>query len=257
LQGRILVASVAVAISVLATAAGASAQTDPETLTLTQGALVCGPPVDGSPAAEHALRIIGVQDAVARGMYGPRDLLIIGGGTNAGVQLGQRFYARRGIRFGQPYGTVPTRALTSAVIRIVAVNDTTAIAMVQHVCDAIQQDDYLDPFVTPVVAPALERVDPSQPTGELDFTSLARLVIGPQNHEHGGAGDLMLMDRGSDEGVAAGARYAVYRDLKEPGLPLAAIGEAVVLSTGTATSVVRLTQTRDAVQSGDYLVPRK
>ena len=223
-------------------------------LTPVQAALICGPQPEVKPPAANALTVRGAQDSRPRGMFSQRDLLVIDGGTGAGVQLGQEFFVRRGLRFGMPYGMTPKHASTVAWIRIVAVNETTAIASVQHVCDAILRDDYLEPFVMPQAPAGVDRDDS---TGELDFTMLSRVLGGAESRDNGAAGDLMLMDRGSDQGVAPGARFAVYRDVHVGGIPLAAIGEAVVMTTASTTSVVRLTRTRDAVQTGDYLVPRK
>ena len=66
----------------------------------------------------------------------------------------------------------------------------------------------------------------------------------------------MLADIGQGRAVP-GARYAVYRDVHMPGVPLAAVGEAIVISVGDTTSLLRLTQARDAITSGDLLIPRK
>jgi hypothetical protein len=55
----------------------------------------------------------------------------------------------------------------------------------------------------------------------------------------------------------SGARFAIYRDLEETDLPLTPIGEAVVMTTAKETALVRIMRTRDAVQTGDYLVPRR
>ena len=67
----------------------------------------------------------------------------------------------------------------------------------------------------------------------------------------------MLIDRGSDQGVTIGARFAIYRDVRAPGVPLSAVGESVIVSTGKSMSLARITRSRDAVVSGDYVVPRK
>lgn len=237
----------------------------PERLTSLQASLLCGPPPTGQVVPAHPLRVTGAQDTVARQMFNQRDLLVINSGTNAGVQLGQEFFVRRGIRWGMPYGARPQGVSTVAWIRVVAVNNTTAIASVQHACDAILLNDYLEPFVMPAVLPGTEQ---NNTAGELDFTTLAHIVVGAENRRSAATGDLMVMDRGADQRVAPGTRFAIYRDLRRPlvagyrdpripDLPLAAVGEAVVMTVGATTSVVRVTQTRDAVRAGDYLVPRK
>src|SRR4030095_15663101 len=124
------------------------------------------PVADQQPPARGTLRVRGAQDPWARSMYGPTDLLVIDGGTGAGVQLGQEYFVRRGVRFGMPYEVPPTNASTVAWIRVVAVNESTAIASVQHVWDAIYRDDYLEPFVMPQT-PAV--ADASAPDGDPDF----------------------------------------------------------------------------------------
>ena len=67
----------------------------------------------------------------------------------------------------------------------------------------------------------------------------------------------MIIDRGTDQGVTAGARYAIYRDIGSAGMPLASVGEAVVLSAGKTLALTKITRARDAVLSGDYVAPRR
>jgi hypothetical protein len=40
-------------------------------------------------------------------------------------------------------------------------------------------------------------------------------------------------------------------------MPLASVGEAVVLSTGKTLALTKITRARDAVLSGDYVAPRR
>jgi hypothetical protein len=235
-------------------AAPAIAQSEAEPLSSLQAALACAPPPTVEGAAPDALRIIGVQDATARTTYGPPDLLVIGGGSQAGVQLGQQFFIRRPIRFGTG-GTHHRGSIrTVGWIRIAAVNDTTAIATIEHVCDAIFQNDYLAPFAMPALPAEAQRVESN---GELDFTSLSRLVVGNENRGTAGTGDFMLMDRGGEQGITAGKRFAIYRDVGTTGMPLAALGEAVVMTVGTDMALVLINSSRAAVHTGDYLVPHK
>jgi hypothetical protein len=240
-----------------------SAQTQPgvtSELSPLQVAVACAPPASMSGEPAHALHVIGAQDTTSRQLLGARDLLIVGGGTKAGVQLGQTFFVRREMRFGTAYGVRSSKqraapgARTVAWIRIVAVNDSTAIALVEGGCGDILTDDYLEPFVAPVIPDGADR---DVTSGEPDFTSLGRVLAGNEDRTVAGAGDFMLIDRGSAQGAAPGARYAVYRDVKASGLPLASIGELVVISTGPDTSLARITRARDAVFTGDYIAQRR
>ena len=96
---------------------------------------------------------------------------------------------------------------------------------------------------------------------------MGRVLFGDEEHSTAGAGDYMLIDRGTDKGLTPGARFAIYRDVHRwmrdysstplGQLPLASIGEGVVVTTGESMSVLRIVSARDAVLRGDYVVPRK
>ena len=66
-----------------------------------------------------------------------------------------------------------------------------------------------------------------------------------------------LRSVGEIRGAAPGTRFAIYRNVNVAGLPLAAVGEAIVVFADPETSVVRLTRVRDAIYSGDLLIPRR
>ena len=247
----------------LAASSGASAlaQVDhaARSLSALELAVACAPPaaMGGEPA--HAMRVIGVQDSAPRQLYGSRELLIVDAGTRSGVQLGQEFFLRRQSHYGMAYSRRSSKSQSQGVetagwIRIVAVNESTAIALVEHACGGIMADDYLEPFAAPTVPAGADRDDA---TGEPDFKTLGRVVAGSEDRSAGAAGDFMLIDRGSAQGVVPGARFAVYRDVNRPGLPLAAIGEVVVISTGPETALTRITSARGAVLSGDYVARRR
>ena len=230
------------------------AQSGAPVLSAIETAVACAAPLTADDPPPNVPRIIGAQDTSARALYGPRDLLVVGAGTRAGLQLGQKFFVRRANRFGSPYDRRWQGVRTLGWIQLVAVNDSTAIATVDHGCDAMTEGDYLEPFNAPVIPADLDR---DVPSGDPDFTAMGRVVAALEDRHTAGAGDFVLIDRGTDQGVTAGARYAVYRDIGSAGVPLASIGEAVVLSTGKTLALTRITRARDAVMSGDYVAPRR
>jgi len=247
-----LAAAVAAGISTSAYAQ----TTDERKLTPLEVAVACAPPTSFDMPA-NGLKVVSSQDTVDRLVFGEKDLLVLNGGTNAGLALNQRFYLRRPIYFGTSRTnpkTAPQGMLTLGWIRIVGVNDSTAIASIDHFCSAIYRGDLLDPFTAPSVPADAGR---DLPTGKPDFSELGHVLFGVENVSTGGVNDLMLIDRGSDQGVTSGARFAIYRDLRAPGVPMSAVGEGVVVSIGKAMSLARITRSRDAVVSGDFVVPRK
>jgi hypothetical protein len=259
------------------TALPVAAQDLPITIRLAVG---CGPQATGASDPSDAPHILGVQDTTPRSLYGPHDLVIVDAGANRGMQLGQRFFVRRSVtsydsdalgpRAGatsgwkgfmrrniSPRGGAAPGArvvLTSGWMHIVAVNETVSVATIDVACDAVLQGDYLEPYVEPATPSDADRTDAS---GTLDFSAPAHVLFGDYGRRAGGAGDLMVADIGQNQGATPGTRFAVYRDMRQAGLPLVAVGEGIVVSVGSNTSLVRLTRASDAVESGDLLIPRK
>jgi len=245
---------VVVATVVLAATSGVcSAQTDRQ-FTPLELAAGCAPPptLDGVP--NGAPRVIGSQDTVPRRLFGSRDLLVVDAGTKGGMELGQQFFVRRQSRYAMAPDAKGRSATTVGWVRVVAVNESTSIAVVEQACGGIIQGDYLEKFEPPVLPANMTADDRA---GEPDFSELARIVIGNEDRISVGIGDFTLIDRGSEHGLTAGARFSVYRDVGVAGMPLASVGEGIVVATGEAVSVTRITRARDAVISGDYVAIRK
>ena len=215
-------------------------------------AATCAPRAATAPPPIDALRLIGVQDSVARQLFGAGDLVIIGGGRARGVELGQQFFVRRSAMGQNRRGPLPVT--TTGGIRVVAVDDSTAIALVDFACDGLSTGDHLEAYVAPALPPDVDRTDTQ---GELDFSAPGRLLFGDNERTAGATGDFMVTDVGATRGAAPGMRFAIYRNVNVPGLPLAVVGEAIVVFADPETSVVRLTRTRDAIYGGDLLIPRR
>ena len=228
-------------------------------------ALACAPP-PFAYAPTAALHVLGGQDPVPRTLFSQPDLLVIDAGTGNGVRLGQQYFARRPAVLGSGYLSAGAQSgHTAGWIRIVAADETTALATVEYTCDAVEQGDYLEPFVPPLLPPGVDRDDTS---GRTDFTSAGRVLSGDRQRVSAGGGDFMLIDRGANQGVTPGDRFAIYRDPRARSAmyvqspkgrpqPLAGVGEAIAVTTGPMLSLVRITTARDAVLSGDIIVPRR
>lgn len=226
----------------------------PERLTPLQVAAACAP----LPAAwlpSDPVRLLGAQDSVVRLQFGPRDLVILDGGAARGLRLNDRFYIRRApirsVRYGTTLG--PRGANTIGWLRIVAVNDSTAIGLIEFACDSAVRGDLLQPYTDPALPPNADRTDA---TGEPDFNAARRVLFGDGERVTGATGDFLVSTAGSEIGAAPGSRFAVYRNVGA-GVPLAAIGEAVAISVDRDFSVIRVTRARDAITSGDLIVPRR
>jgi len=214
----------------------------------------CAPRATVDPEPADILRVVGTQEPSPRALYAERDLLIVAGGTTRGVAVGQQFFTRRATPFGSGRQNGPRAISTTGWLRIVAANDTTSIAKVEHACGGIERGDFLEPYAEPALPEDIERTDT---TGTLDFDKPAHVLFGDRQRLTGGAGDFMIIDAGVGRGAEPGARFAVYRDLHTDGVPLAPVGEAIVVQADANTAVIRLTSTRDVVRQGDLLIPRR
>src|SRR4051794_8596592 len=94
-RSSLVLATLLVACAGPAGAQGVSSPLSPAAI-----AVACAPPPSLDAAPAEAMRIIGSQDGVPRSLFGDRDLLVLNGGTSAGVQLGQQFFIRRTMTFG-------------------------------------------------------------------------------------------------------------------------------------------------------------
>jgi hypothetical protein len=246
-------AGLAAGILCLSTALPARGQIS-ERLTPLQTAAACAP-LPASWLPPDPIRLVGSQGSIVRLQFGPRDLVILSGGAGRGITLNQRFYIRRPPRGMVRHGTTvgPRGANTVGWLRVVAVNESTAIGFIEFACDSAVPGDLLQSYTDPVLPPNADRSDTS---GEPDFNGARRVLFGDSERYTGAAGDFLVSNAGSDTGAAPGSRFAVYRNLGG-GVPLAPIGEAVAISVDRDFSVIRVTRARDAITTGDLLVPRR
>jgi hypothetical protein len=214
----------------------------------------CAVGSSSSASPGDAFRIIGSQDTVARELYDKHDLLLINGGTARDLHVDQRFFIRRVAAFGERRVPGPRAVATAGWLRLVAVNDTTAIARVEFACSAIHQGDYLEPYVEPILPAGIDKTDAS---GEPDFSTPAHVLFGEDERHSGAIGDFLMIDAGTTRGLESGSRLAVYRQLPTADLPPSPVGETIVVKADADTALIRITQARDVVGSGDLLFLRK
>jgi hypothetical protein len=228
--------------------------------------LACAPEAE-LIAPAMAMRVIGGYEH-GKLMFAPNDPLIIGAGTKQGLRAGQEYFVRRVVKdqfSPMAAASVLESIHTAGWVRIVDANENVSVATVTEACDGVLLGDYLDPYVDAVM-PADTAI-----AGTPDFTRPARLVLADERRQSGSPGMLMLMDRGSEDGVRAGQRVTIFRyPTTDPHArsgaygttpaystdtsgPILAVGEATVLSVRPKTSLVRIDTASGAVYIGDLV----
>lgn len=218
--------------------------------TVPRGMVLCmDRPVTSVPVM--SLVVAGGHNSDGRQSLVKGDSVVLGSGSAAGVAVGNRLVAHRlqGTVKNFPkkgYGAVHTGGL----LTVTAVNEQTAIAMIDFSCGPIEPGDYLEPYVEHELPTSVDAM------AEAQFSDRADILFGSGGRETFADGDVMSIDRGASDGVTMGARFAIYRD-KHNGLPLVHIGEAVVVVPLERVSALVLVSVTDAVTTGDVAIPRR
>lgn len=199
------------------------------------------------------LRVSGGQETISLTSHAPGDLVTINAGTRSGISVGQEYYTRRPLAMtpGKISRSNPATIRTTGWIRVWAVDDDMSLATISHACETVDIDDYLEPFVPPTVP------TPSNATGKPERGNYASVLSGQDRRTAFGTNDYLLIDRGSSQGVAVGARFVLYHDQRAPGSFLFEIGEAVVVNVQADTSTLHVVRAIDAITAGDYAGMRK
>jgi hypothetical protein len=238
----------AAGVCVVLLVAAASPATAADTLTALETRAACAV-LPASALPRNGIRIVGGQALLRRHMYARDDRVVIDAGTNRGIQRDLRYYLRREPGRGSGLRLPMRGAATTGWLRIVSATETAAVGEIEFACDGIAAGDLLQPFAAPVMPPDANRPDRG---GQANFDAAGRVLFGVDERTTAAAGDFMLV---AARGLRPGVRLAIYRQ-GGGRLPPAAVGEAVVTSVHPDAAVVRVTESRDAISSGDLAAPR-
>lgn len=199
------------------------------------------------------VRIAGAHHFDQRQALSRGDLVVLSRAPGDGLVVGERYLVRRlpvGSNTFLPKsgGYVPIR--TPGWVTIAALDEINAVAHVDHACDAIEPGDYLEPYVEPVLP------TPDAKVAAPDFSERVQILPGLEGRTIFANGDIFSIARGTEHGVARGARFAIYRDRHDGG-PLVHIAEAIVTDLSATSSKLLLLRTTDAVATSDIAVPRR
>jgi hypothetical protein len=183
-----------------------------------------------------------------KALFGPGDVVVIDAGTAQGLQPGQHYFARRVIRdrFAVRTSEAAAHSIhTAGWLTIIEASTHQATAKVSEACDGVIEGDYLEPFGPPRLGDRRE--------GTPDYAHPGQIILGDDRRQMGAVGSMMVFDRGSDHGVRAGQPLTLYRRATEPDGPIIRLGDAVVVSTRSESSIIRIEVSREAIQVGDLV----
>ena len=189
------------------------------------------------------------QDAI-QGMYAKGDELVIDGGLRNGIEVGRNLVVRRRYRVSLNRGSAfITGEHTSGVVQIVTADQETSTAIVLYACDEMMKGDFLAAF-----NPEPKRTP--DPRGTPAWDDAARILFGDPGKMSGVTRELMVIDRGSAQGIRAGQRMTIFRRGRNRDNHPAEIGDAVVVAVRADSATIRIERANDAIAIGDWAAPQ-
>lgn len=185
------------------------------------------------------------------------DIVYINGGRNGGLSVGQDFVivqARERVShpvtgkvFGQIYGY-------QGRVRVVSVQDDTAIGEISQACDSVFVGDWLKPFEEePVPLGQRTGLRPANyPRAETELKDAPVILYAKDGVVSLGQDSLVYVDRGEEDELVPGDIYTIYR-LNQEGNPPVVLGELAILSVHRRSSVAKIIESRYPIYPGDLL----
>jgi hypothetical protein len=220
---------------------------------------VLTPHAVGHGTYEGGAEEVGKYGVVNSAKYGlsTGDIIYLDGGSERGMAPGQLFTAvapgREVIHpvSGHPFGRF-YRYLGR--VRVLSVQERTAIAEIVHSCDPMPVGAQLAPFQAEPVPlgrrTAMRPVNYPAPAAKL--ADAPTIIWSKDDIVSLGEDHVVYIDRGAEADVTPGDIYTIYR-LNRPGLPPVVLGELAVLSVHPKSSVAKIVRSRYEIFVGDRL----
>ncbi|HSN85414.1 MAG TPA: hypothetical protein VL025_01590, partial [Thermoanaerobaculia bacterium] len=137
-------------------------------------------------------------------------------------------------------------------VRVLSVQEDTAIAEVVHACRGVIVGSYLEPFEpepVPLGRPTAMR-PVNYPTPAEELRDAPVIMYSSENVISLFQDHLIFIDRGVEDDVTPGDVYTIYR-LNRAGLPPLPIGEIAILSVHKKSALARIIEAKNAIFLGD------
>jgi hypothetical protein len=205
---------------------------------------------------DESLYLVGSDEGEEKISMGDRDLVYLNKGSNAGVKAGD-LYSLHHIAYtvkhpvsGKKLGT---KIETTGWVKVILVQENTACAVIEQACADVHAGDYLKPFEK-VNVPMVVRRAPEECCSSENGKTLRHVVDLQDDVSIAGQGLFLTIDAGTNDGVAPGTVFSVYRTMY-PSVPTPrnVIGEATVVAVREKTATAKITYSRKEIMVGDQV----
>ncbi len=199
--------------------------------------------------ADDDFRIFGSEDNGYKDSLATGDIVYLNRGSEDGVSPGDSFYTQRRVDF--TWGVDGSYVRRTGWLRILAVQEETAMAEIVQACLDVNVDDYLTPF-EPIPVPLLPLEEP--PTRLTPETGRMRGKIEASLDDLAtlGQGYLVSIDLGQEDGVVPGNVFTIFRYVYDDA-PRKVLGTLAVLTVQREHSTGRILESMDFILTGDMV----
>ena len=192
----------------------------------------------------------------SRHMFGVGDIIYSDVGAREGLMPGQEFQVIRPghdvYRVDSYTDTIGRFYHTPARLKVVCVQDTTAILEITESCEPSYIGDLLIPF-EPIPIPLVRSSAPltqcDRPSGKIT----GHIVEVKDRATPVGADSVVFLDLGEEDGLYPGDFLTIFRTRNDSGTIRTLLGEAAVLWTKGRTCVAKVTSMVDYMGRGDLV----
>jgi hypothetical protein len=205
---------------------------------------------------DESLRIIGNEQGAAKIAQTTNDIIYLNKGSNAGIKAGEVYTIHRAaysVKHPVTGSNIGTKIQTRGWARVIVVQEKTSAAVIEQACYDIVEDSYLSPHEkvnVPLVLTRPPATRTTPPTGKLH----QYVVDIAEGVATAAEGQFVIIDAGTENGVAPGNVFAVYR-IVYPDVPTPrnVVGELAVVSVRDRTATAKVIYSNDAIVVGDEI----
>ena len=215
-----------------------------------------------------ALRITGTKHP-ERNHLADGEIVYLNGGQDKGLKAGDRFvilqvrkkrlFHPSDLKHRHPLGDVVQQI---GVLRVTTVLPKGSVAILERCMDDVQVGDRVAPFTEPANIPVKLRTDMTEP---MPIKDRAIVIYARDNHGITGQGELVIIDKGSADGLQVGEMMIALRlrtfPVTEPSNARNAVvektnyvlGQMLVVKVGETTSTCRIVRSSEEIIIGDLV----
>ena len=202
-----------------------------------------------------------------RQFLGEGETVYLNGGSEQGVKAGDRFLILSTVGRKLVHPTIPKKVLGDVlqqigVVRVTSVQAKGGVAVIERCQDTVEVGDHLVRFTEPANIPLQLRTDVQEPVAVAANSPVVVYTRDAKRHTAGG--DLIIVDKGANDGLKVGDVLLAVRIRSFPigadteKKPASAtttyyLGQALVVRADAQTATCRVLRTVEELQIGDTL----